>query len=132
MEFYTQWNRPPKQPEINNDPDMVEPGRVPTMKQQVEDFLLAGVKLDMSRRMRYDWPGDVPIDEDYYDPTRYKGFDAAEACQRMVELENKRRAIRRSKNVEIPVEESQAKPNLGPVDNSSDSGNSNSDSTPKT
>lgn len=124
MDFYNQWNRPPKQPEINNEPDMVEPGRVPSIKQQVQDFMLAGARLDLTRRMRYDFPHGEPIDESYYDPTRYKGFDFKDAMAHMIMMENRAREIKkeRSKDAKNEPEKSTAEPGAGSVDSGGDSG----------
>ena len=48
---------------------------------QIENMILAGQRLDQSRRALYDFASPDEIDEDAYDPTRSGNFDLADATQ---------------------------------------------------
>ena len=49
--------------------------------------MLAGQRLDQSRKALYDFPSEDEIDEDAYDPTRRGNFDLADASQLAMETE---------------------------------------------
>lgn len=48
---------------------------------QIENMILAGQRLDASRRALYDFDSEDDIDEDASDPTRSGNFDLADATQ---------------------------------------------------
>ena len=54
---------------------------------QIENMMLAGQRLDQSRKDLYDFPSEDEIDEDAYDPTRRGNFDMADASQMAIETE---------------------------------------------
>ena len=54
---------------------------------QIENMMLAGQRLDDSRRALYDFSSEDEIDEDAYDPTRRGNFDMADASQMAMETE---------------------------------------------
>ena len=54
---------------------------------QIENMMLAGQRLDQSRKALYDFPSEDEIDEDAYDPTRRGNFDLADASQLAMETE---------------------------------------------
>ena len=54
---------------------------------QIENMILAGQRLDASRRALYDFDSEEDIDEDAYDPTRSGNFDLADATRLAMEAE---------------------------------------------
>ena len=48
---------------------------------QIENMILAGQRLDQSRKALYDFASEDEIDEDAIDPTRSGNFDLADASQ---------------------------------------------------
>ena len=48
---------------------------------QIENMILAGQRLDQSRKALYDFASEDEIDEDATDPTRSGNFDLADATQ---------------------------------------------------
>ena len=54
---------------------------------QIENMILAGQRLDQSRKAMYDFASEDEIDEDAYDPTRRGNFDMADASQMAMETE---------------------------------------------
>lgn len=54
---------------------------------QIENMMLAGQRLDSSRRALYDFPDAQSIDESLSDPTRAANFDLADASQTSQALE---------------------------------------------
>ena len=54
---------------------------------QIENMMLAGQRLDQSRKALYDFPSEEEIDEDAFDPTRRGNFDLADASQMAMETE---------------------------------------------
>ena len=54
---------------------------------QIENMMLAGQRLDQSRKAMYDFASEDEIDEDASDPTRRGNFDLADASQMAMETE---------------------------------------------
>ena len=54
---------------------------------QIENMILAGQRLDASRRALYDFDSEEDIDENAFDPTRSGNFDLADATQMAMETE---------------------------------------------
>ena len=54
---------------------------------QIENMILAGQRLDESRRAQFDFESADDIDEDAYDPTRSGNFDLADATRLAMEAE---------------------------------------------
>lgn len=81
--YYSQANRPPHDHEPGGGKSIVETaGYIPT-KVRIEQFVLAGQRLDDFRKQQfpgkmYDFEGEN-IDYDYEDPTRRKDFNEMEA-----------------------------------------------------
>lgn len=61
-------------------------GYIPA-KQRIEALLYAGQRLKVARAELYDFRDGEEVDEDYFDPTRSRGFDPADATQMMNGLE---------------------------------------------
>ena len=54
---------------------------------QIENMILAGERLNQTRKEMYDFPSADEIDEDAYDPTRRANFDLADASQMAMQTE---------------------------------------------
>ena len=54
---------------------------------QIENMMLAGQRLDQSRKALYDFSSEDEIDEDAFDPTRRGNFDLADASQMAMQTE---------------------------------------------
>lgn len=54
---------------------------------QIENMMLAGQRLDQSRKAMFDFASEEEIDEDAFDPTRSGNFDLADASQMAMETE---------------------------------------------
>lgn len=79
IEFYSTIKRPKKVFEYNSGEVIVErAGYIPT-KVRIEEFMAAGIRLENYKKMKYDFRPGEKIDENFYDPTRRKSFDMAEA-----------------------------------------------------
>jgi len=91
MKFYTAYDRPEHQGEVNVGPSKVEKvGYVPS-NILIENMIFAGMRLNRARTEAYDVSpdeidkaGEVPID-----PTRNPGFDMADASLRLQNLKNR-------------------------------------------
>lgn len=55
---------------------------------QIENMILAGQRLDASRRALYDFDSEEDIDEDAYDPTRSGNYDLADASQASLRIQD--------------------------------------------
>lgn len=83
MEFYTKWNRPKSDAEKGGGKKVVETAGYITVKQQVDNLMIAGDQLESYRRAkyRYDFEDEDSIDENYHDPTRDPGFDITDVTE---------------------------------------------------
>lgn len=54
---------------------------------QIENMILAGERLNQTRKEMYDFSSADEIDEDAFDPTRRGNFDLADASQMAMETE---------------------------------------------
>lgn len=72
------------EPEVNSGEMITETSGYRTTEQIIEEMILAGSRLDQSRRDQYDFERYEDIDEDYEDPTRRKDYDLAEASQDLI------------------------------------------------
>ena len=55
---------------------------------QIENMILAGERLNQSRKEQYDFASADEIDEDAYDPTRSGNFDLADASQASLRIQD--------------------------------------------
>lgn len=86
MEFNTPWNRKKNNPERNEGEYLVEKGSYIPAKQQIENLMLAGSRLEAYRREMYDL-GPDDEDDGRTDPTRRPNYDLADAHQDLVDAE---------------------------------------------
>jgi len=77
-------------PEENSGELIVETAGYQPAQDRIEDLILAGQRLQLSRAEQYDFPGTKP-DEEFFDPTRARGFDMADAFQLKEQLKRKRK-----------------------------------------
>lgn len=77
MEFITQYTFPGIDSEKLDKENLFEYGTYRDTKTQVEEFILAGKRLESSRLSQFD---NISDDDDFIiDPTRQKNFDLADA-----------------------------------------------------
>lgn len=110
MEFATKYKRPPEVYEHGGGRMITEQsGYVPPQK-QIEQFILAGKRLDAARLAQFDFKEgeDVPDDVEP-DPTRHPSFDLEDATMlgraTMARLAHQAADFKEASNVDEPEEE---------------------------
>lgn len=103
MNFFTKYNRPPKQFERGGGEILVERAGYISAQMRIENLILAGLRLQQYRDEHYDFTGEE-IDDNFIDPTRRKSYDWAEAFQQSLELAEKMKAQREAKKKKKPVD----------------------------
>lgn len=78
MKFHTQRERPKKILEKNNDKRITETAGYIPANVRIANIMLAGANLKQYRAEQYDF-GDGQVDPEFFDPTRCKNFDLADA-----------------------------------------------------
>ena len=75
-------------------------------KQQIEQMILAGRRLDDSRKEQFDFSSEEEIDEDLYDPTRSGNFDLADATQTQIAVKQslQEQAVKASQTAQKPLQ----------------------------
>lgn len=94
MNFNTQFNQMVYKDklEVNDGMSKVEKaGYIPAQK-RIENMMLAGQRLVESRRSIYDFTHDQELDENFFDPTRKKDFDMADATQMKMSVDQSLKA----------------------------------------
>lgn len=79
MKFETHYSRTPAPPEINTGEKLVETAGYMTAQQRIEAIMNAGQRLESWRKEQFDFSDK--IDENFFDPTRRKNYDLADAFQ---------------------------------------------------
>lgn len=77
--FNTPFNRQKYIPERNSGVKIVETAGYISSQQRIENMILAGQRLTAFRSEQYDFPDEKSVDDNFYDPTRNRGLDLAEA-----------------------------------------------------
>lgn len=85
-----------KKHEVPWGPTLVEQTKCISLKEKIENMMIAGQKLAASRKLDYDFP-DGNIDEDYEDPTRQRGFDLADYSRIQMDLREKLIQVKKDK-----------------------------------
>lgn len=86
MKFATHYTPNKNTPEKNSGKKMIEKiGYIPAQK-RIENLLLAGQRLKDFRESQFDFPDEESIDHDFFDPTRAKNFDLADASQMQYDI----------------------------------------------
>ena len=88
MLFQTRYNHIKSPGEANYGKRLVEKSGYIPAKDRIENMILAGQRLIEHRMSMYDFNSDKELDEDFYDPTRSKNFDMADATMLQYNLEN--------------------------------------------
>lgn len=81
QQFMTRYHRPKATYEPGGGDLLVERAGYIPPKKQIEQFMLAGKRLEASRRELFDFPDGKDTGE--FDPTRSPNFDMADASQLM-------------------------------------------------
>jgi len=81
MEFNTPYNRKQSPGEKPGKERIVETTGYRSTKQQVAEYMAAGLQLQNYRNEMYDFESEEKVDEDYEDRTRSPGYDPADATQ---------------------------------------------------
>ena len=86
MQFQTRYTHQKTVPEANLGKRLVEKAGYIPAKDRIENMILAGQRLIEHRMSMYDFDSNKELDENYFDPTRSKNFDMADAfqCNRML------------------------------------------------
>lgn len=79
MIFATRYNHQKSIPETNTLPSLVERAGYIPAQARIENMILAGQRLIEHRAQMYDFDSGIEPDNDFYDPTRSKNFDMADA-----------------------------------------------------
>lgn len=88
MIFQTRYTHEKSFPEVNIGKRLVEKAGYIPAKDRIENMILAGQRLIEHRMSMYDFDSNKELDESYYDPTRSKNFDLADAFQLSQNAEN--------------------------------------------
>jgi len=113
MKFQTQYTHEKSIPEKNSGERLIEKAGYITAQKRIENLMLAGKRLTEARNEQYDFNG--PIDENFSDPTRYKGLDMGEAFQIKLSIDER---LKSQKDIMDASQSSQDAP--GKVDMNSD------------
>ena len=91
--FATRWSRPVSVGEENRGPKMVETIGHITARQQIEQLMLAGARLQV-HRMAYEFGPDDDIPEDHFNPFTAKNFDPSDATRILAALADRRESMK--------------------------------------
>ncbi|WNK14082.1 MAG: hypothetical protein [Microvirus sp.] len=76
-------------PEVNSGELITETAGYVPAQIRIEDMIMAGQRLELGRAAQFDFNGVKP-EEDFYDPTRNRGFDMADAFQIQEQIKKKK------------------------------------------
>lgn len=88
MIFQTHYTHTKSPGETNLGKRLVEKAGYIPAKDRIENMILAGQRLIEHRMSMYDFDSNKELDESFYDPTRSKNFDMADAFQMQQNVEN--------------------------------------------
>lgn len=91
MQFQTRYNHQSSPPEVNSGKSLVEKAGYIPAQARIENMMLAGQRLIEHRQELYDFKRGEEPDESFYDPTRSKNFDLADAFIMREAIENNRK-----------------------------------------
>jgi len=77
--FYTKLIRPEPVYEDIDPYSKVETAGYSSAERQITDMIRAGIRLGEYRREMYDFEDGEKIDDEYFDPTRRRNYDMADA-----------------------------------------------------
>jgi len=118
--FNTPYIRTQSPGEIPGTVRIVETTGYRSTKQQVAEYMAAGLQLQNYRNQMYDFESEDKVDEDYEDRTRSPGYDPADATQDLRNAEKRLRqqaAVAKEKQNRESLEENKpkAEPDTEPV-----------------
>jgi len=87
--FNTPYIRKQSPGEIPGKVRIVETTGYRSTKQQVAEYMAAGLQLQNYRNEMYDFESEDKVDEDYEDRTRTPGYDPADATQDLRNVEKR-------------------------------------------
>jgi len=112
IRFNTPYNRKQSPGEIPGTHRIVETTGYRSTKQQVAEYMAAGLQLQNYRNQMYDFESEEKVDEDYEDRTRSPGYDPADATQDLRNAEIRLRqqaAVAKEKQTRESLEKSKPK-----------------------
>jgi len=120
MSFNTPYNRKQSPGEIPGTVRIVETTGYRSTKQQVAEYMAAGLQLQNYRNQMYDFETEDKVDEDYEDRTRSTGYDPADATQDLRNAEIRLRqqaavAKEKQKRESLEIDKPKAEPDTEPV-----------------
>jgi len=81
MNFNTPYDRKQSRGEIPGTVRIVETTGYRSTKQQVAEYMAAGLQLQNYRNQMYDFESEDKVDEEFEDRTRSPGYDPADATE---------------------------------------------------
>lgn len=93
--MYTQNVRPPRAFQKHGGRVLLERQGYVSAKDRIESIMMAGKRIIETRGFQYDFEPGKEIDEDYYDPTRSKGYDMVDAFRDGIALEERFKEVRK-------------------------------------
>jgi len=121
IRFNTPYNRKQSPGEKPGTKRIVETTGYRSTKQQVAEYMAAGLQLQNYRNEMYDFESEDKVDEDYEDRTRTPGYDPADATQDLRNAEKRLRqqaAVAKEKQNRESLENNKpkAEPDTEPVE----------------
>lgn len=80
-QVFSQRVRPTRAFQPHGGKVLIEKAGYISAKERIENIIAAGARLLQTRAEMYDFKEGEEIDEDFFDPTRSKGYDMADAFQ---------------------------------------------------
>ena len=99
MEIYTHYKRPPRAYQPHGGRVLLERQGYVSAKDRIEAIMQAGKRLIMTRGEQFDFKDGEEIDEDYYDPTRSKGYDMVDAFRDGIALEERFKEVQKQAKI---------------------------------
>jgi len=107
----TPYNRVRSQPEKAGTETQTETRGYRSTKQQVAEYMAAGLQLQNYRNEMYHFPTPEDVDENYHDQTKDPGYDPADATTNLRAAEKRLREQAKAKKREpIPDNKPKAEP----------------------
>lgn len=111
--IYSKLNRPPSVKEHFSKPSKTETAGYIPARQQVENLLLAGARLDEYRKNQYDFAEGQPVEDGFDVPlVRKPGVDLADIHQEKMRLDIRLQKQEKERREKIETAKKQAKEEL--------------------
>jgi len=120
IKFNTPYDRKRCPGELPGTVRIVETTGYRSTKQQVAEYMAAGLQLQNYRKGMYDFESEDKVDEEYEDRTRSTGYDPADATQDLRNVEKRLRqqaavAKEKQKRESLENDKPKAEPDTEPV-----------------